>query len=321
MKLLPLLIGAALATAVLLAPAPAADAAPAVAPSATPAAAALPQPVTPDAELKALVAKVRAKMQAGEVTAATLAPELAEFDTLLAKYAGKKTDEVAMILMMKATLYTQVLDDEPAGVKLLEQVKADFPGTRAATAAERSIAAIEDAAKAKAAQDALIGKPAPALNFTWSTREGLKTLADLKGKVVVLDFWATWCGPCIRSFPQVRDLVTHYQGADVEVVGVTSIQGTVSGLDGGKIDTSGDPAKEITLLGQFAKAKDMTWIVAVSEENVFNPAYGITGIPHLVIVAPDGTVRHTGMHPADPAEEKHAKIDALLKEFKLKGAK
>jgi thiol-disulfide isomerase/thioredoxin len=146
----------------------------------------------------------------------------------------------------------------------------------------------------------------------------LKTLSALKGKVVVLDFWATWCGPCIGSFPQVRELVEHYKGADVEVVGVTSIQGRVVNLQTQPIDTKDDPAKEMALMNDFMKAKDMTWTVAFSEEEVFNPDYGIMGIPYMAIVAPDGTVRHTGLHPAMPLAEKTVKIDALLKEFGLK---
>jgi hypothetical protein len=71
-------------------------------------------------------------------------------------------------------------------------------------------------------------------------------------------------------------------------------------------------------MNDFMKAKDMTWTVAFSEEEVFNPDYGIMGIPYMAIVAPDGTVRHTGLHPAMPLAEKTVKIDALLKEFGLK---
>jgi hypothetical protein len=65
----------------------------------------------------------------------------------------------------------------------------------------------------------------------------------------------------------------------------------------------------------YVKAKDITWNVVFSEEPVFNEAYGVTGIPHMAIVAPDGKVRHTGMHPAEPHATKVEKIDALLKEF------
>jgi hypothetical protein len=47
------------------------------------------------------------------------------------------------------------------------------------------------------------------------------------------------------------------------------------------------------------------------------PAYGIEGIPFLAIIAPDGTVRHAGLHPGDPAADVAGKIKAILQEFKL----
>jgi len=280
--------------------------------------AAAPATATPTSDLNALVSRIKAKLKAGQNNAEALAPELAEFDALRAKYRDQKTDDVAQISFMQATLYAQVLDDMDKCKAILAQLKADFPGSKAAANADLFLAALERQAKAPQVQAALIGKAAPELHFKWASRDGLKTLSALKGKVVVLDFWATWCGPCIGSFPQVRELVEHYKGADVEVVGVTSIQGRVVNLQTQPIDTKDDPAKEMALMNDFMKAKDMTWTVAFSEEEVFNPDYGIMGIPYMAIVAPDGTVRHTGLHPAMPLAEKTVKIDALLKEFGLK---
>jgi outer membrane protein assembly factor BamD (BamD/ComL family) len=79
------------------------------------------------AELKALVSKIQTKLQAGQKTEADLAPELKEFDALLAAHKGEKTDEVAQILMMKAMLYEQVLKDKAKGDALMAQLKQDFP--------------------------------------------------------------------------------------------------------------------------------------------------------------------------------------------------
>jgi thiol-disulfide isomerase/thioredoxin len=78
------------------------------------------------------------------------------------------------------------------------------------------------------AKGMLLDHPAPAIAFTWANgRHGeITSLDDLKGKVVVLDFWATWCGPCVGSFPNVRELQAFYDGYDVAIIGVTSIQGS-----------------------------------------------------------------------------------------------
>jgi thiol-disulfide isomerase/thioredoxin len=171
------------------------------------------------------------------------------------------------------------------------------------------------------ARGELIGHPAPNIDFSWfrdPAKPDVKvaSLADLKGKVVVLDFWATWCGPCIASFPNVKALHNYYRGYDVAVIGVTSIQGSHSG-PGGRVDTKGDPDKEMSLMPEFMDQKTMTWPVAFSKQNVFNPDYGVMGIPNMVMIDPKGIVRYAGMHPGSKLDEKTALIDKLLSEAKL----
>jgi len=78
------------------------------------------------AELKALVSKIQTKLRQGKQTEAGLADELKEFDALLAKHKGEKTDDVAQILWMKASLYEEVLKDAAKGDALIAQLKRTF---------------------------------------------------------------------------------------------------------------------------------------------------------------------------------------------------
>ncbi len=241
---------------------------------------------------------------------------------LKALEASLTPDLPGRVALMGTGLFRALVNMGEEGAALRESFRGRFLAiakNAGATAPEDQKARYASAAQffdGAFAKGTLIGAPAPQLSIAWSSDPTIKSLADLKGKVVVIDFWATWCGPCIRSFPNIREMLARYEGYPVAVVGVTSAQGYVISRDG-RVDTKGTPDKEYAMMPAVMEWRGMTWPVVFTEQNVFNPDFGVVGIPHVAILDPSGKVRYNGLHPARPLEEKAEKIDALLREAGL----
>jgi peroxiredoxin len=89
-------------------------------------------------------------------------------------------------------------------------------------------------AKTGGEKHALIGAPAPGFKLDSANGQGKVDLAAMKGKVVIVDFWATWCEPCKKSFPKLQDLSTKYKASGLEIVGVSEDEDSKGIADFGK---------------------------------------------------------------------------------------
>ena len=134
----------------------------------------------------------------------------------------------------------------------------------------------------------LPGSPAPALDIQ-KGYGGVKSLADLKGKVVIVDMFAHWCGPCIASFPDMRKLYDDYKDKGLEVVGVTTWYGYY------KAERPLDKDAEYARMADFMKENNMNWPVVYGERSNFEN-YGVSGIPTVFLIDRSGNVKslHVG---------------------------
>jgi peroxiredoxin len=226
------------------------------------------------AELKHLVSKIQTKLKEGKRTEKDLAEDIKEFEALLAKHKGEKTDEVAQILLTEAMVYLQVLDNTEKGVELVKQLKRDFPETKAGQGADQMLESLQKQEDVKKVQRSLVeGAKFPDFDEKDVTGKPI-SVANYKGKVVLIDFWATWCGPCVAELPNVLKAYEKHHGKGFEIIGIS--------LD-----------QDQTKLTTFTKQKNMTWQQFFDGKgwgNKLAAKYGVNSIPATYLLDGDGKI-------------------------------
>jgi thiol-disulfide isomerase/thioredoxin len=179
----------------------------------------------------------------------------------------------------------------PAITQIFDRFKGSYPDSRYTATLTREIDKYQELGEGKEAKDFIATYP-----------DGKEfRLSDLKGKVVYLDTWATWCGPCIGEFPSSKKMVKHYQDNPEVVFLFVSVD---SNLDKWKAYLNQGKAPQGIHVNQNPETQDYK----ASIQNL----YRMTGIPHYVVIDQAGKIKiNNAPRPSD--KESYSLLDGLLK--------
>ncbi|WP_310991960.1 TlpA family protein disulfide reductase [Aequorivita marina] len=227
----------------------------------------------------------------------------AHFNRLVSEETSKNNDQNETLVYLNKV--DDVLPDGYAKDKIMSSylqfgLKADSSLKEAYTIYKNSNPDAESLAKITERYNTLKnltkGKPSPTFDYE-NHKGGTTSLADLKGKYVYIDVWATWCGPCLREIPSLKKVEADYSDKNVQFVSISI-----------------DEPKDYDKWKSMVTEKELVGIQLMADQNwksKFVKDYAILGIPRFILVDPEGNiVSSDAPRPSNP--ELRKTLDELL---------
>jgi peroxiredoxin len=183
--------------------------------------------------------------------------------------------------------------------QIVEAIGTTKPGSTVSIVLERggetrtlAVKLAERPPDARLIRETLMDRPAPA--FTAPSLDGTASiaLADLQGQVVLLDFWATWCGPCTAQFPHLNQWHAQYASQGLRIIALSD--------------------EEPQQVRDFVAEQKLAYPIALDPNERIRAAYLVPGIPTTVVIDKAGIVRYARVGVGIPAEVE-ATFTRLLK--------
>ena len=136
----------------------------------------------------------------------------------------------------------------------------------------------------RATQVGLIGQPAPEIAVETWVQGRPTTLAELRGRVVLLEFWATWCASCPKMFPKLRQLHESFGERGLEIIASTRHYSAIGGTPQAKAD-------ELDVIRKYLDGRGLEFAIGLAPDEGTQQLYGAVGLPTMALIDRAGLVR------------------------------
>lgn len=228
-----------------------------------------------------------------------------EFRSLLTLLpAGAEGNLANSVESVKAAGFTQIADAYSEAGRTQDALNALSEGEAAVTNANA-----KRGLTSKKNQLTVVGKTAPEITVENSLNPWKGGLEKYRGKVVLLDFFAHWCGPCKASFGDLRKTYADLSAQGLEIVHATRFYGSY------EQERNLSKEAEFDKMKGFIKQHEIVWPVVFVDSKAFE-SYGVSGIPHMILIDPDGkVVKHKIGYSAQSFAALRADIESTLAKF------
>jgi thiol-disulfide isomerase/thioredoxin len=234
-------------------------------------------------QLNSLMLQVQAKINADKTNESDYKPELAALDALIAAQDHGNTNVLGELLYRKADVYLVALKNADKSEELFREVSVKYPTYRlAGVAAKRAEDLRLDTEKRHIREALAPGTVFPDFAVTDMDGKSL-SVSNYAGKIVLVDFWATWCPNCLIELPSIIKLYKADHAKGLEIIGVT-------------LDKAEDRAKLDVFLKKHPDMKWPEYYDGLYWDNKLAVKYAFEETPWNALVGRDGKIIGTNLH-------------------------